>query len=147
MSQLHLGHPVGKFQKLILEQGQEADLQLDQTVAKSHIHKQVIAVFPTREPGLRGLPLQVPHQDLEQMLLMQIVIQVQFLKQPVEVTVRQIGRMYLLVEITARLKVQPVYTLSLMQLLVFGFAQHTQKHAVFPALLAEISKTQKLSML
>ena len=109
--QLHLGHPVGKFQKLILEQGQEADLQLDQTVANSHIHKQVIVVFHTKVLGPHGLPLQVLHQGLEQMLLMQIVIQGQFLKQPVEVIVRQIGRMYLLVEMAARLKVQPVYTL------------------------------------
>ena len=109
--QLHLGHPVGKFQKLILEQGQEADLQLDQTVVRYLIHKQVIVVFHMKAPGPHGLPLQVLHQGLEQMLLMQIVIQGQFLKQPVEVIVRQIGRMYLLVEMAARLKVQPVYTL------------------------------------
>jgi hypothetical protein len=93
MSQPHLGHPVDKPQEPILEQERGAALQSDQTVVKCHTQKQVTAVFHAREPGLRGLPLQVPHQDLKQMLLMQTVIQEQFLKQPVEVTVRQIGKM------------------------------------------------------
>jgi hypothetical protein len=80
------------------------------------------------------------------MLLMQTVIQEQFMNKYVLIDVPILGQMLELAETVDRLKPQPAYTLSETHLLVFSFVQTTQKHAPLVAPPAR-SKIQKLSML
>jgi hypothetical protein len=102
--QLHLGQPVGKSQELILEQGQEAALQLDQIVVRYHIHKQVIAVFHTKVLGLDGYQILALEVGQEQMLLMQTVIQGPYMKPSAEANVVHYGEIKEPVEMLGRPK-------------------------------------------